>query len=75
VPQTDISLQSNDIVRLEHIADEPVGFAGIYPAAFFGHDAGGVLATVLQHGQRIIDGQVDGLLPYDADDSAHCSFP
>ena len=36
-----------------------------------GHDAGGILAAVLQHRQRVIDPLIDRAGPDDADDAAH----
>jgi len=42
--------------------------------AFAGHDAGGILATVLEHQQRIVQQLIHGPSGDDPDDSAHVTL-
>jgi hypothetical protein len=40
---------------VEHIAHQTVVLAQAELVAIAGHDTGGILATVLQHGQGVVD--------------------
>jgi hypothetical protein len=70
VADTDVALQPQHVALLEDVAHQAVALADEQPPVL-GHDAGGVLAAMLQHRQRIVDGLVDGFVPDDSDDSAH----
>ena len=71
VADTDIAPQFVHMPLLEDIADQPVLLAGAQRAIPVGHHPGGVLATVLQDGQRIIDRLIDRPMADDADDATH----
>ena len=72
VADADVALQAQHVALLEDVAHQAVLLAHEQLAVVAGHDAGGVLAAVLQHRQRVIDLLIDRRVPDDADDSAHC---
>src|SRR4029077_10088157 len=74
VADADVALELEHVMLLEHIAHEPAALAHAELAVAIGGDAGGVLATMLQHGHRIIETLVDGACSDDADDAAHRCF-
>ena len=71
VADADVALQLQHVPLLEHVAHEADVLAQEQLAFVLGHDARGILAAVLQHGQRVIDLLVDRAETDDADDSAH----
>ena len=66
-----LPLSAQHVALLEDVAHQAVLLAHEQLAFVAGHDAGGVLATMLQHRQRVIDLLVGGRVPDDADDAAH----
>ena len=66
-----VSLQGQHVLLLEHIAYQPGSLARAQPPFVRGHDAGGILAAMLQHRQRIVQALVDGTGANDTDDAAH----
>ena len=71
--EPDVAAQAQHVPFLEHVPDEPVALAQTQPAAVVGHDARGILASVLQHGERVVERLIDGFLSDDSDDSTHVS--
>jgi hypothetical protein len=59
------------VTLLEYVSNETVTPAQMQPAAFGRHDSSGVLASVLKHGERIVDRLIDRLLSDDSNDSTH----
>ena len=59
------------MVLLEYIADQSVGLAQTKMTIFLRHDARGILAPVLQNGERVIERLIDRIGADDSDDSAH----
>ncbi len=59
------------VVLLEHVAHQARALAHEQLAVLGRHDAGGILAAVLQHRQRVIDALIDCAGADDSDDSAH----
>ncbi len=75
VAEPDVAAELEHVPLQEHVADEAVALAHAEPARVVGHDARGVLAAMLQHRERVVDRLIHGLLPDDADESAHGSLP
>ncbi len=71
VADADVALEAQHVALLEDVAHQAVLLAHEQLAFVAGHDAGGVLAAVLQYRQRVIDLLVGRRVPDDADDSAH----
>ena len=63
--------QLEHVLLLEHIAHQARALARAQPPFEGRHDAGGILAAVLQHRQRVIQTLIDGAGADDADDAAH----
>ncbi len=66
--------QVDHVTGVEHVAHQAIGLAQVQAAVFVGGDAGGVLATVLEHGQAVVQLLIDGGLGDHADDSAHARY-
>ena len=69
-----VATQGIHVVLAEYVAHQAATLAGEEFAAFGGHDARGILATMLQHGQRVIELLVDHASTDDTDDTAHPAF-
>jgi hypothetical protein len=67
----EIADQLLHVARVEDIAHQAIIFAQIEFALVAGDDAGGVLAAMLQHGQRIVDILVDVALGDDTHYPTH----
>ena len=75
VADADVALQLEHVVLLEDIAHESTALAHAQLALTRGGgDAGGVLAAMLQHRERIVEALVDGAGTDDAGDAAHDSL-
>jgi hypothetical protein len=55
MPDADVAAQLQHVTLLEHVTHETVVLAHEQLALVRSHDAGGILAPVLQHRQRVID--------------------
>ena len=72
----DVASQPDHVPGMKHVAYQAVVLAQIQTAfVVAGHDPGGVLATVLQYRQGIIDGLVDRFTGNDPDNAAHAIYP
>ena len=71
VADADVARQLQHVLLLEHIAHQAGALARAQPALEGGHDAGGILAAMLQHRQRIVQTLIDRAGADDADDAAH----
>ncbi len=71
VADTDVAGELEHVLLLEHIAHQACALARAEPTLESGHDAGGVLTTVLQHRQRIIQTLIDRAGADHPDDTAH----
>ncbi len=67
--------QRQHVTRAEDVADQPRGLARAQHATVVDRDSRGVLATVLQHGERVIDRLIDRRVTHDSNDSAHRNCP
>ena len=56
---------------LENIANQPVVLSQMNSFSIAGHNARGILAPVLDHGQGVIDRLIGVRVPDDADYAAH----
>src|SRR5262245_55516670 len=65
------ALQVTHVARAEHVAHHTAALVHVESAAFGGDHARGVLATVLQNEEPVVEQLVDGRFSDDADDSAH----
>ena len=75
VADADVALQLEHVVLLEHVAHQAAALAHVELALGRGRDAGGILAAVLQHGERVVEPLIDRAGADDADDAAHgCSL-
>ncbi len=63
--------QCAHVARAKHVAHHAARLVHVKLALLLGHDAGRVLAAVLQQQQRIVEQLIDRGLGNDADDSAH----
>ena len=68
---SDVARQAQHVPLTKHVAHKPVALALSQTVLAPGNDACGILAAMLQNGQCIIDGLIDGRLPDDAYDSTH----
>ena len=75
VADADIALELDHVLLLKHIAHQPGVLAHEQLAGLAGHDAGGILAAVLQNRQRVIDPLIDRTHTDHSDDSAHDGPP
>src|SRR3546814_10784742 len=64
-------LQSLHRLRVEHVAHQAVALVHAQVGAVGGGDAGGVLATVLEHGEAVVELGRDVMRRRDAKDAAH----
>jgi hypothetical protein len=71
VAHADRALELLHVTLLEHVTHQAHVLAQVQLAVVLGHDAGRVLAAVLQHGQRVVELLVDGAEAHDTDESAH----
>ena len=71
VADADVALQLEHVMLLEDIAHQAAALAHVQLALAGGGDAGGVLAAVLQHGQRVVEALIDCAGADDSDDAAH----
>ena len=62
------------VPRAEHITHQPLVLVHVKPVAIGRHDACGILATVLQDGQSVIEQLIDRAFRYDANNPAHESI-
>ena len=75
VADAGIALELEHVVLLEDVAHQAAVLAHAKLPVAGGRDAGGVLAAMLQHRQRVIDALIDRARSDDTDDSAHSSLP
>ena len=75
VADADVAGELEHVPLLEHVAHQACALARAQPPLEGGHDAGRILAAVLQHRQRIIQALIDGTGADDADDAAHGAQP
>ena len=75
VPEADVTAELEHVPLLEHVADEAVALADAQASRVVRHDARGVLASVLQHRERIVDRLIHGLMTDDSDESTHSALP
>ena len=73
--EPDIAAQAPHMPLLEHVAHETVALAHEELALMLGDDAGRILATMLEHRQRIVNPVIYGRASCDAYDSAHWLIP
>jgi hypothetical protein len=71
VSQSEIPAQRQHVALFEDIAHEPVRLARVQRAAFESHDAGRVLAAMLEYREGVIQRLVDRAVTRDADEAAH----
>jgi hypothetical protein len=71
VADADVAAKAEHRLAREHVADEAGAFVQSQAIAVDRRDAGGVLAPVLEHGQRVVERRSDFRFSDDADDSAH----
>ena len=71
VADADVALELEHVLLLEHVAHQTRVLAHEQLARLAGHDAGGILAAVLQHRQRVIDALIDRAHSDHSDDAAH----
>ena len=71
----DVALQRQHVAMLEHIPHQAGLLAQEQLAFVEGHDAGGILAAMLQHRQRVIDLLIGRRVADDSDDSTHALRP
>jgi hypothetical protein len=50
-----IAAQAQHMPGVENIANQTIVLAQVQLAPFAGHDAGGILATVLEYGQCVVN--------------------
>ena len=67
----DAAAQLQHVVAVEHVAHQSRALVQAQPFTIDGRDARGVLAAMLQNGQRVIQRRCDFGFADDADDSAH----
>ncbi len=72
VADADIALELKHVTLLEHVPHQAVVLAQEDLALVRRHDARGVLATMLQHRQGVVELLIGGTEADDADDAAHC---
>jgi hypothetical protein len=70
VADADVTCELEHVLLLEHVAHQTGGLVRAEAALKGGHDAGRVLATMLQYGQGIVEPLVHRLGSDDADDAA-----
>ena len=66
-----VALQSLHVPGLEHVLDQTICLALLEVPIIDGHDAGRILTTVLQYGQRIIQGLINRGGSHYTDDTTH----
>ncbi len=75
VPDPDVALEFEHVLLLKHIAHQPRILAHEEFAVLRGHDAGGILAAMLQNRQRVIDSLIDRAYAHHSDNSTHQGPP
>src|SRR5215208_7286773 len=73
VTDSDVALEIEHVMLLEHVPHEPAAFARVELAFARSGDARGILATMLQHRHRIVEPVVDRTGANDSDEAAHGS--
>jgi hypothetical protein len=68
---TDLAAQSQHMPLVKDIADETIALAQKQMAILLRHDTGGILTSVLQVSQCVIQRLIHRTLTNDADDSTH----
>ena len=66
-----VALEALHVPGFEHILDQTIGFSLLEVAVCYGHDACSILATMLQHGQRIIQGLINRGGAHYTDNTTH----
>jgi hypothetical protein len=74
VPDADCTLQLEHVVLLKHVTHQAGALARTEPSFKGGHDAGRILATVLQYRERVVETLIDRTGADYADDAAHLGF-
>lgn len=69
--EADVAFETEHVPMLKHIANEARLLAHEELAFVARHDAGGVLTSMLQHRERIVDLLIHRRMTDDSDDSAH----
>ena len=67
----DVAHQLFDVMLFEDVLHQAVVLAQVQPHAIAGHHPSGVLATMLQYGQGVVNLLIDRISANQADDSAH----
>src|SRR5210317_1957400 len=70
---THVAGQAQHVPVTKHIPHQSIALALVQTVLTPGDDTGGVLATMLQHGQRIIDGLVNGPMTDNSNNTTHSS--
>ena len=66
-----VALETLHVPCLEHILDQAIGFALFKIPISYGHNACRILTTMLQYGQRIIQGLINRGGSHYTDDTTH----
>jgi hypothetical protein len=69
-----ITQQSQHMPRVEHVTHQTIIFAQIQTLAVAGDNPCRILAAVLKYCQPVVQGLIDAIARYDADDSTHGDF-
>ena len=75
VPDTHIPDKRPHVTGAEHVFCQSVVFTQKDPAALGRGDASGILAAVLQYGQRVVYARIYGFEAGDSSDSTHRPIP
>jgi hypothetical protein len=75
VADADVALEVEHGLLVEDVPDQARALVHRQQALARGDDARGVLATMLQHGQRVVDALVDRRRADDSDQTAHDGIP
>ncbi len=70
---TDISRQAKHMPGAKDIPHQTIALALLQTVRAPGHDAGRILAAMLENGERIVNRLIDGTLRNDTDNAAHQS--
>jgi hypothetical protein len=70
----DVAPQFQHVAALKNVSHQPVVLADMKTPVLFRDDPGRILAAMLEDRECVIERQINGLLTYDTDDSAHCDF-
>ena len=72
---TQVAYQSQHMIALEHILYQSLAFALMLLTLMIGNNTSGILPAVLQHGQCIIEPQIDFRCPRNTYYTAHDLYP